>query len=252
MPIGKLLVSMSLPMVISMLVQALYNVVDSVFVSYFDTDGLTAVSTIFPIQNLMIGVASGLGVGFNAIISRALGEKKQEQANEAARQGIFLEAIGYIIFLFIGLFFVGTFMHSQTSNQKIITYGIDYGMVCCVLSFGMFVQMTFERLLQSTGRTIYTMITQGLGAIIRFCIGNAIDTAVSAASLICATNTLSTILYKACTSIDITIGSDIVIRSLLTGITPILFSFDCIFSSITDNSPLTYYSCIFSPRKNTL
>lgn len=125
MPIGKLLVSMSLPMVISMLVQALYNVVDSVFVSYFDTDGLTAVSTIFPIQNLMIGVASGLGVGFNAIISRALGEKKQEQANEAARQGIFLEAIGYIIFLFIGLFFVGTFMHSQTSNQKIITYGID-------------------------------------------------------------------------------------------------------------------------------
>lgn len=166
MPIGKLLVSMSLPMVISMLVQALYNVVDSVFVSYFDTDGLTAVSTIFPIQNLMIGVASGLGVGFNAIISRALGEKKQEQANEAARQGIFLEAIGYIIFLFIGLFFVGTFMHSQTSNQKIITYGIDYGMVCCVLSFGMFVQMTFERLLQSTGRTIYTMITQGLGAII--------------------------------------------------------------------------------------
>ena len=121
MPIGKLLVSMSLPMVISMLVQALYNVVDSVFVSYFDTDGLTAVSTIFPIQNLMIGVASGLGVGFNASISRALGEKNQEQGNESARQGIFLEAIGYIIFLFIGFFFVGTFMHSQTSKKKIIT-----------------------------------------------------------------------------------------------------------------------------------
>lgn len=101
---GKLLMSMSLPMIISMLFQAMYNVVDSVFVSRFSMDGLTAVSTAFPIQNLMIGVFSGLGVGFNAFISKALGEKKFDRANEVARQGIFLEAIGYVIFLIIGLF----------------------------------------------------------------------------------------------------------------------------------------------------
>lgn len=166
MPVGKLLISMSLPMIISMLVQALYNVVDSVFVSYFDTDGLTAVSTAFPIQNLMIGVSSGLGVGFNALISKALGEKKQKDANEVARQGVFLEFIGYLIFLIIGLFFVNVFMHSQTDDQKIIDYGVSYASVCCIFSFGIFAQMTFERMLQSTGRTFYTMITQAIGAII--------------------------------------------------------------------------------------
>lgn len=166
MPVGKLLISMSLPMIISMLVQALYNVVDSVFVSYFDTDGLTAVSTAFPLQNLMIGVASGLGVGFNALISKALGEKKQKEANEVARQGIFLELVGYLIFLIIGIFFVDAFMHSQTDDRQIIDYGISYASVCCIFSFGMFAQMTFERMLQSTGRTFYSMITQAVGAII--------------------------------------------------------------------------------------
>ncbi len=166
MPVGKLLISMSLPMIISMLVQALYNVVDSVFVSYFDTDGLTAVSTAFPLQNLMIGVASGLGVGFNALISKALGEKKQKEANEVARQGIFLELVGYLIFLIIGIFFVDAFMHSQTDDRQIIDYGISYASVCCIFSFGMFAQMTFERMLQSTGRTLYSMITQAVGAII--------------------------------------------------------------------------------------
>jgi putative MATE family efflux protein len=166
MPIGKLLLVMSLPMIISMLVQAMYNVVDSVFVSRFDQDALTAVSTVFPLQNLMIGVASGLGVGLNALISKALGEKKRDRANEIARQGIFLEAIGFIIFLLIGLFGVRAFMLSQTTDEKIIEYGTAYGSVVCACSIGMFVQMTFERLLQSTGKTIYSMITQGVGAII--------------------------------------------------------------------------------------
>ena len=120
MSVGKLLMSMSLPMIISMLFQAMYNVVDSVFVSRYSMDGLTAVSTAFPIQNLMIGVFSGLGVGFNAFISKALGEKKFDRANEVARQGIFLEAVGYIIFLIIGLFFARTFMVSQTDDVQVI------------------------------------------------------------------------------------------------------------------------------------
>jgi putative MATE family efflux protein len=166
MPMGKLLVSMSLPMVISMLVQAMYNIVDSVFVSYYDQDALTAVSTAFPIQNLMIGVASGLGVGFNALISKALGEKDRKKANESARQGIFLEVIGYIIFLLVGIFGARLFMESQTSDKQIVEYGVSYCSIICIFAFGVFTQMTFERLLQSTGRTIYTMITQATGAII--------------------------------------------------------------------------------------
>lgn len=163
---GKLLISMSLPMIISMLFQAMYNVVDSVFVSRYSMDGLTAVSTAFPIQNLMIGVFSGLGVGFNAFISKALGEKKFDRANEVARQGIFLEAVGYIIFLIIGLFFARTFMAGQTDDAQVIQYGTEYLEVCCCCAFGIAFQMTFERLLQSTGRTMYSMITQILGAVI--------------------------------------------------------------------------------------
>lgn len=122
MPEGKLLLSVSLPMIISMLFQAMYNVVDSVFVSHYNMDGLTAVSTAFPIQNLMIGVFSGLGVGFNAFISKALGEKKFDRANDVARHGIFLESIGFLIFLIIGLFFAEPFMRSQTDNKAIISY----------------------------------------------------------------------------------------------------------------------------------
>lgn len=166
MPEGKLLLSVSLPMIISMLFQAMYNVVDSVFVSHYNTDGLTAVSTAFPIQNLMIGVFSGLGVGFNAFISKALGEKKFDRANDVARHGIFLESIGFLIFLVIGLFFAEPFMKSQTDNEAIIGYGVDYLRVCCCASFGIAMQMTFERMLQSTGRTMYSMITQITGAII--------------------------------------------------------------------------------------
>lgn len=163
---GKLLFTMSLPMIISMLFQAMYNIVDSVFVSHYSLDGLTAVSTAFPIQNLMIGIFSGLGVGINAFISKALGEKQFDKANETARQGIFLEAIGYAIFLVIGLFFAESFMRSQTDNADIIKYGRQYLEICCCGAFGIAAQMTFERLLQSTGRTMYSMITQITGAVI--------------------------------------------------------------------------------------
>ena len=166
MPIPKLILNMSLPMIISMLVQALYNVVDSYFVARYAQDALTAVSLAFPAQNLMIGVATGTAVGVNALLSRALGEKKPELANQIAENGIFLALVGYAIFLLFGLFGVRAFFSTQTSVPQIIEYGVDYLSVICCFSFGLFGQIMFERLMQSTGRTIYTMFTQGTGAII--------------------------------------------------------------------------------------
>lgn len=166
MPIPKLILNMSLPMIISMLVQALYNVVDSYFVARYAQDALTAVSLAFPAQNLMIGVATGTAVGVNALLSRALGEKKPELANQIAENGIFLALVGYAIFLLFGLFGVRAFFSTQTSVPQIIEYGVDYLSVICCFSFGLFGQIMFERLMQSTGRTLYTMFTQGTGAII--------------------------------------------------------------------------------------
>ncbi len=168
MPVGRLLISMSLPIMISMLVQAAYNIVDSMFVSKL-ADGeaaITAVSLAFPIQSLMIALGSGMGVGINAILSRSLGEKNYDKANDAAKNGLFITAISYAIFLIVGLFIAKPFMASQTDTTQIAEYGTIYLRICCICSFGMFGQMTFERLLQSTGKTIFTMITQGLGAII--------------------------------------------------------------------------------------
>ena len=166
MPIPKLIINMSLPMILSMLVQALYNVVDSYFVARFEQDALTAVSLAFPAQNLMIGLATGTAVGVNALLSRALGEKKPELANQVAENGVFLALVGYAVFLLFGLFGVRTFFASMTDKAKIIDYGVDYLTVVCCFSFGIFGQIMFERLMQSTGRTIYTMFTQGIGAII--------------------------------------------------------------------------------------
>lgn len=166
MPITKLVLSMSLPMVASMLVQALYNVVDSVFVSRLSENALTAVSLAFPIQNLMIGVATGVAVGVNALLSKALGEKDNEKANKIAENGIFLSLIGYVTFLLVGLFAARAFFKTQTNIPEIIDGGTQYLSICCCLSFGIFGQIIFERLMQSTGKTIYTMFTQGLGAII--------------------------------------------------------------------------------------
>lgn len=166
MPVNKLLVTMSLPMVISMIVQALYNIVDSIFVSRLSEDALTAVSMAFPMQNLMISVAVGTGVGINAMLSRALGKKKFEAANKTAENGIFIEVLGYVLFLLIGIFVTKPFFLAQAGAGDIANMGIEYTRICLLMSFGIFMQIGFERILQSTGRTIFTMITQSTGAII--------------------------------------------------------------------------------------
>lgn len=166
MPIPKLLITMSLPMIISMLVQALYNIVDSMFVAQVNEEALTAVSLAFPVQNLMIAIAAGTGVGINALLSRNLGEKNFEGANLTARNGIFLAIMSCIIMAAAGLAGSRTFILLQTQNEKIAAYGTQYLLIVTILSVGIFMQITLERLLQSTGKTIYTMITQGTGAII--------------------------------------------------------------------------------------
>lgn len=166
MPVNKLLITMSLPMMISMLVQALYNVVDSIFVSRINENALTAVSLAFPIQTLMIAVAGGTCVGINAVLSKALGEKEQERANNTAVSGIILMAVSYLLFLAVGLFATRAFYLTQTNDAQIVEFGVQYLSIVCSCSFGLFAQFVFERLLQSTGRTFYIMITQGTGAII--------------------------------------------------------------------------------------
>lgn len=166
MPVNRLLMNMSLPMMISMLVQALYNVVDSIFVSRINENALTAVSLAFPIQNLVIAVSVGTGVGINALLSKSLGEKNFDKVNRTAVNAVFLAFVSYLITLMIGIFGVGAFYRSQTSNMQIVEYGIQYARLCCCFSFGVFLQVTMERLLQSTGKTFYTMIIQGTGAVI--------------------------------------------------------------------------------------
>ena len=166
MPVKKLLVSMSLPMMASMLVQALYNIVDSIFVARISENALTAVSMAFPLQTLMIALAGGTCVGINAILSKALGEKDFARADSTAVNGIFLALLSYLLFLVIGLTVVTPFYHSQTEDAEIIAYGEQYLTIVLTFSFGIFGQFIFERLLISTGRTMLTMITQGTGAII--------------------------------------------------------------------------------------
>lgn len=166
MPIPKLIVTMSLPIVISMLVQALYNIIDSIFVAQINENALTAVSLVFPVQNLMIAIAVGTGVGINALLSRNLGEKNFEDANLAARNGLFLALINSVFMALIGILASKTFFTMQTQEQQIIQYGTQYMTIITVLSIGIFMGITLERLLQATGRTFYTMLTQGLGAII--------------------------------------------------------------------------------------
>ncbi len=166
MPVNKLLLSMSLPMMISMLVQALYNIVDSIFVSQINEYALRAVSLAFPVQTLMIAVAVGTAVGVNAFLSKTLGEKDFERANTIAQNGIFLAVVSCIAFAVIGLTVSRPFFASQTDIPEVREYGITYLTICCVASVGIFLQTTFERLLQATGKTFFTMITQGVGAII--------------------------------------------------------------------------------------
>ncbi len=166
MPVKRLIISMSLPMMLSMLVQALYNIVDSIFVAQISENALTAVTLAFPMQNLMIALAGGTGVGINALLSRSLGEKNFAAADQAACTGILLNILHYLIFLFIGLTIAGPFIRSQTDDPEIIAYGTTYLSIICVLSIGVFFQITMERLLQSTGRTLYSMISQMTGALI--------------------------------------------------------------------------------------
>ena len=168
LPVGKLLAGMAVPMMISMLVQALYNIVDSVFVSRLSENAFNAVGLAFPLQSLMIAVGAGTAVGINALLSRSLGEKKQEMADRAAGAGIFLLPIcSYLVFAFIGLFLSRPFFVAQAKAvPEIVEYGVQYTRICLGLSVGIFSQFCFERLLQSTGRTSLAMCTQLLGAII--------------------------------------------------------------------------------------
>lgn len=166
MPVNRLLLNMAVPMIISMLVQALYNVVDSVFVAKLSEDALNAVSLAFPVQNLMISVSVGTGVGINALLSRCLGQKDQEKANQAAMNGLFLALVSCLAFTLLGLTCSRLFYTVQTDIAGIVNYGADYLTICCGLSVGLFASVTFDRLLQSTGRTFLTMITQAVGAII--------------------------------------------------------------------------------------
>ena len=167
MPCGKLLAGMAIPMMISMLVQAFYNVVDSIFVAQLSEDALNAVSLAFPLQNLMIAFGTGTAVGINALLSRSLGEKNQEMVDKAANTGIFLALCNFVVFALIGVFFSRTFFEMQAGGEQIIVdYGVDYASICLGLSIGIFSQFCFERLLQSTGRTTLAMVTQLTGALI--------------------------------------------------------------------------------------
>ncbi|MCQ2484170.1 MAG: MATE family efflux transporter [Clostridia bacterium] len=166
MPVNKLIINMSLPMIISMLVQAMYNIVDSVFVAMVSEQALTAVSVAFPAQNLMIAVATGTSVGVNALASRSLGEKNFDKANKIASNGVFLAFLSYIVFLVFGFFGSGAFIASQTAVSEIVEQGTAYLSIVMCASFGIFFEIMLERLLQATGRTFYTMLTQGIGAVL--------------------------------------------------------------------------------------
>lgn len=165
MPVTKLLVNMSLPMMFSMLIQALYNIVDSIFVAKISENALTAVSMAFPIQTLMMAFALGTSVGVNALLSMRLGQKNQEGVNKTAVNGLFLAICSYIVFLVVGLACTGIYFSTQTSDREIIDLGISYTSIVIAMSFGMYLGIMFDKLLQSTGLTFYTMITQIVGAV---------------------------------------------------------------------------------------
>lgn len=165
MPVGKLIFSMSVPMMISMIVQALYNIVDSIFVSMISEQALTAVSLAFPLQSLMIAFSTGIGVGINAHLSRALGEKKLQRANRIAASGLLLELCFALLFVLTGIFLAVPFFRAQTADPEIFSYGVLYTRIVCCGSLGIFAEITFERFLQSTGRTTLSMYSQLSGAL---------------------------------------------------------------------------------------
>ena len=165
MPIGKLLANMAVPMILSMLVQALYNVVDSVYISRFSESAVTALGLAFPVQNVQIGFAVGIGVGVNSLLSKSLGEGNRDRADRAAGNGIFLALISTAIFILFGLFGTRPYYEMQGASVEVVESGIAYTRICCLLTAGIYFEILFERMLQSTGRTMHTMITQGVGAI---------------------------------------------------------------------------------------
>lgn len=165
MPVNKLILSMSIPMMTSMIIQALYNVVDSIFVAQINEQALTAVSLAFPIQNLMIAVQIGTGVGMSALLSRQLGEGNEKGSSITGANGIFLTLMQYLIFLVLGFTIVEKFFSIQTNDPLIQQYGKEYLSIIMIFSLGLFVQIIMERLLQSTGRAVLSMYTQGIGAI---------------------------------------------------------------------------------------
>ena len=165
-PINRLLPSMAFPIMLSMLVQALYNVVDSVFVSMVSENALTSVSLAFPVQNLMIAVSVGTAVGINALLSRRLGEKNFEAANKVAENGIFVTVLSWAVFAVFGAACSGLFMGAFTQNAEILAGGTDYMWIVTVFSLGLFMSVTMERVLQVTGKTVYQMISQMTGAVV--------------------------------------------------------------------------------------
>ena len=166
MPVGRLLVNMALPMILSMLVQALYNVVDSIYVSQISESAVTALSLAFPVQNLQIGFAVGIGVGVNSLLSKSLGQKDQEAANRTAGNGMVLMFIVTAFFMLFGIFGVRPYYEMQSDVAQTVEGGIAYSRICCLMTLGVFMEILGERLLQATGRTVHTMITQATGAII--------------------------------------------------------------------------------------
>ncbi|MBO5953168.1 MAG: MATE family efflux transporter [Oscillospiraceae bacterium] len=166
MPVGKLLANMAIPMILSMLVQALYNIVDSIYVSRISESAVTALSLAFPVQNMQIGFATGIGVGVNSLLSKSLGEGDQDRVNRAAGNGIFLVSIATVVFMLFGIFGARPYYAIQSSVAQTVEGGTVYSAICCIGTAGIFVEILCERLLQASGRTVHTMITQGVGAII--------------------------------------------------------------------------------------
>ena len=165
MPLGKLLINMAVPMVLAMVVQALYNVVDSLYVSRISESAVTALSLAFPVQNIQIGFATGIGVGVNSVLSKSLGEGNREEANRSAGNGMVLVGIVTIAFILFGAFATRPFFEVQSNVQETVDGGEDYLSICCMFCLGIFVEVLGERLLQASGRTAYTLVTQGTGAV---------------------------------------------------------------------------------------
>ncbi len=166
MPVGRLLLTMALPLALSMLVQAFYNIVDTYFVSLVSTDATGALSLAFPIQNLQIGCATGIAVGMNSLLSKSLGENNRQRANHAAGNGILMTLVLAGVFMLFGFFGVETYYSLFDTNAVTREYGVSYTTICSILSLGIFVEILGERLLQASGRTVYTLFTQGIGAVL--------------------------------------------------------------------------------------